>query len=161
MPTENRPTNGNRNSAPSWTGSDISIEMARCSGTNTSDTSTSWLPVARSPTVSQVSKIRHCEAGTNVITICGSPAAAVAPSPATTTHDSASQVQRWQLLTKDHRPLTRYPPSTSTARPAGAMTPLTTTSCEAPISLAPSGARKDWSTPAMPQFSAHHAADPS
>ena len=58
--------------------------------------------------------------------------------------------------------MTRYPPSTSTARPDGAMTPLTTTSCPPPVSCAPSGAAgRTWSTPAIPLFNAHHAAEPS
>jgi hypothetical protein len=135
--------------------------MTRCAGTNTSDTSTSWLPVARSPTVSHVSMIRHCATGTKLITICGSSVGAAAVPPGTTTHESASQVQWWQLLTNGHRPLTRYPPSTSTAWPIGAITPLSTTSCPAPMSRAPAGCRNDWSMPAMPLFSAHQAADPS
>ena len=40
-------------------------------------------------------------------------------------------------------------------------TPLTTTSGALPISRVPSCTRNDWSTPAMLQFSAHHAAEPS
>jgi hypothetical protein len=53
------------------------------------------------------------------------------------------------------------PASTSRARPLGAMMPLTTKSSALPISRVPSCARKDWSTPAILQFSAHHAAEPS
>ncbi len=60
----------------------------------------------------------------------------------------ASQVHWWQLLTKDQRPLTMYPPSRSTARPAGAKTPLATVSTP-PVSRAPSVGKKEWSAPAI------------
>ena len=40
------------------------------------------------------------------------------------------------------------------------MTPFTTVSSP-PVSLAPSCGRKAWSTPAIPLFNAHHAAEPS
>jgi len=45
--------------------------------------------------------------------------AAVDASSSATMLAGASHVHAWQLLTKDHRPLTRYPPATGTARPPG------------------------------------------
>jgi hypothetical protein len=42
-----------------------------CAGTKTSETSMSWLPVARRPAVSQVSMIRQSDAWSQVVTISG------------------------------------------------------------------------------------------
>jgi hypothetical protein len=76
-------------------------------GTKTSETSMSWLPVARRPAVSQVSMIRQSDALIHVITMFGPVGPADMVSPVKTMLAGASQSQWWQLLTNAHRPLTR------------------------------------------------------
>ena len=71
IPMENRPTSGKRKSAPSETGSGNGTGKVLWVGTKTSTTSMSWLPVARRPTVSQVSMICQSPASRNVVTISG------------------------------------------------------------------------------------------
>jgi hypothetical protein len=107
--------------------------------------------------------ICQSRASMKVITISGPSGVIDIASPWITMLAGASQVHWWQLLTKDHLPVTRYPPSRSTARPEGAMTPFTTVSSP-PVSRALSCGNKDnkeWRAPAIPLFNAHQAAEPS
>ena len=81
--------------------------MVRWAGTKTSTTSMSWLPVARRPTVSQVSMIDQSPASRKVKTISGPSGVIDISSPLNTMLAGASQVHWWQLLTNDHLPVTR------------------------------------------------------
>lgn len=107
---------------------------ARRSGTKTSSTATSWLPVPRRPAVCQVSTISNSAFGTACICASfGTPSPSV---KAVAMNQSAPQTP----LAKGQRPLTRQPPSTFTARPQlGISTPATMASGTAPqISSCPS-----------------------
>jgi hypothetical protein len=72
-----------------------------------------------------VSTIRASAAGNSTMRESGALAnsAPVGAEWVATTHPPISQSQCWQPLAKAHRPLTRYPPGTSTACPTGAKTP--------------------------------------
>jgi hypothetical protein len=104
--------------------------------------------------------ICQSRASMKVITISGPSGVIDTASPWNTMLAGASQVHWWQLLTRDHLPVTKYPPSRSTARPKGAMTPFTTVSSP-PVSRARSCGNKEWRAPAIPLFNAHRAAEPS
>ena len=84
------------------------------SGTKTSWMSTSWLPVPRMPSVSQLSSTVTPSAftGTAMFRTTGS-----SPSSSTNIVENTSPTGTW--LAKTLCPLTWNPPSTGTARPRG------------------------------------------
>ena len=86
----------------------------RSSGTKTSSMSTSWLPVPRIPSVSQLSctVTPSARTGTAMLRTTGS-----GPSWSTNIVENTSPTGTW--LAKTLRPVTLYPPSTGTARPRG------------------------------------------
>lgn len=91
------------------------------SGTKTSSTTKSWLPVPRMPDTDQVSVISTSSRGNTIIRTGGS-------RPSSTTQCARNQWQWSQPLANDHRPVTRNPPSAGVAVPVGLKAPPRMTS---------------------------------
>ena len=91
------------------------------SGTSTSVNATWWLPVPLRPNVCQVSRISQCSAGMRKVRVIGP-----GPSEASMGEPSCIITQVppinsafWHQLANGHVPVTRHPPGTRSAVPAG------------------------------------------
>lgn len=124
----------------------------RCAGTNTSSMTTVWLPVARIPTLSQVSRTVYAPRGRVKKRSCGG------PSPPPTAAQTIAQSAKSMPLTYAHWPVTCQPPSTALARPAGIRPVATTVSGPAPHrAWWPSSGRWEAKRAEYAASDAHHA----
>ena len=124
MASASRPNIGNAYSVPGSRGASASTEADRAAGTSRSSTTMSWLPVPRSPAVSQVSIRSTAAAGNSTSRTSGRPLGRFRVSPSSSTTQPPMSQSQWSMpLVNGHRPLTRSCSPWRTARPLGANTP--------------------------------------
>ena len=99
---------GNAYRVPCSRGASLITEADRAAGTSRSSTTMSWLPVPRSPAVSQVSTRSTSAAGKSTSRTSARPLGSLRGSPSSSTTQPPISQSQWSIpLVNGQRPLTR------------------------------------------------------
>ena len=163
MASASNPNAGKAYSGPGSRAVSEIKDTVRPSGTTSSATSKSLLPVPRSPAADQVSRTVVWRAGISARRTSGVPAAVRrTSSPSWTRQPPMSQSLCAEPLANGQRPVTdRLPLPVGSARPLGANTPATQPRRSPNTSRAGSGSRNAASTPPVAATARHQPAAPS